>query len=457
MLAAVVAGAGLGMVHWLWITGAVVCGFFAGVHARSVWPATAVWVAVAASVVVVASVWPTSTSTVGVFSVVFVAGGMVPWFFGRLWYLSRALTRAGWDRAAQLQRERALVVEQVRLRERLLIARDIHDGLGHELSLIALSAGALQMADGLTTEHQDSARRIRERVAKAVDHLGEVIGVLRVAPGEAAPHQNISDLVEHARTAGLRVDCDITRTSTVVSPMVEHAVFRIVQEGLTNVAKHAPASSVRVMIGYRDTETEVSVINGPIAAPAQTQVRTGSGLVGLAERARLAGGTLAHRYQGDEFVVHATFANRPDGTCGNGEATPETEFIVQIAEQQHGDRNRLRRVAVAAVVVPLVTGALLTGGLRIWETMVLRTSVLDRTNFDRLEVGARRGEVAKFLPSRQLDAPTGSRPAPGTACEYYAITANPFDDRSGDAYRLCFRSGEDILVSIDVVAEGQAW
>lgn len=237
--------------------------------------------------------------------------------------------------------------------------------------------------------------------------------------------------------------------------MVEHAVFRIVQEGLTNVAKHAPASSVRVMIGYRDTETEVSVINGPISASAQTQAGTGSGLVGLTERARLAGGTLAHRCHDDEFVVHARFANRSDGVRGNGGSTPETEFDVQIVEQQHRDRNRLRRVAVAAVVVPLVTGALLTGGLRIWEAMTLRTSVLDRTNFDRLEVGARRGEVAKFLPPRQLEAPPGSRPAPGTACEYYAITANPFDDRSGDAYRLCFRSGEDTLIGIDVVTEEQ--
>ncbi|MGA6209286.1 sensor histidine kinase [Nocardia testacea] len=431
-----------------------VCGFFAGFHARSMWPAAVVLVAVAASVVVVASVWPSSTSTVGVFSVVFVAGGMVSWFFGRFWYLSRALTRAGWDRVAQAQREKALVVEQARLRERILIAQEIHDGLGHELSLIALSASGLQMASGLAAEHRDSARRIRERAAEAVDHLGEVIGVLRACPGESAP-RDITDLVERARTAGLRVDCDITGASAGVSPLVEHAVFRIVQEGLTNVAKHAPASSVRVMIDYRDTETEVSVINGPISASAQTQVGTGSGLASLAERARLAGGTLAHRRSDDEFVVHARFANRPDGIRGDGGSALETEFDVQIVEQQHRDRNRLRRVAVAAVVVPLVTGALLTGGLRIWEALALRPSVLDRTNFDRLEVGAHRGEVAKFLPPRQLDAPMGSRPVPGTTCEYYAITANPFDDRSGDAYRLCFRSGEKTLVGIDVVAEEQ--
>ncbi|MEV3963338.1 histidine kinase [Nocardia sp. NPDC050193] len=454
LLGSVVAGAILGVAHWLWIPVVVVCGFLAGLHARSMWPSALVLVAVAASVVVVASVWPSSTSAAGVFSVVFVAGGMVSWFFGRFWFLSRALTRAGWDRVAQAQREKALVVEQARLRERILIAQDIHDGLGHELSLIALSAGGLQMADGLAAEHRDSARRIRERAAEAVDHLGEVIGVLRARPGESAP-QDITDLVERARTAGLRVECDITGASAGVSPLVEHAVFRIVQEGLTNVAKHASASSVRVMIGYRDTETEVSVINGPISASAQTQAGIGSGLAGLAERARLAGGTLAHRRYGDEFVVHARFANRADGILGNGGSAPEAEFDVQLVEQQHRDRNRLRRVAVAAVVVPLVTGALLTGGLRVWEAMALRSSVLDRTNLDELEVGAHRGEVVQFLPPRQLDAPLGSRPVPGTACEYYAITANPFDDRSGDAYRLCFRSGEDTLVGIDVVAEEQ--
>ncbi|MEV0107899.1 histidine kinase [Nocardia sp. NPDC050799] len=453
-LGSVVAGSVLAVIDARWVPLVVVCGFIAGFRARSISPAAVVSVAVAASVVVVVSVWPSSTSAAAVFSVVFVAAGMVPWFLGRFWYLSRALTRAGWDRAAQAQRAKAMVAEQARLRERLLIAQDMHDGLGHELSLIALSAGALQMADDLSAEHRDSARRLRERTAAAVDHLGEVIGILRASTGEPAS-RDITDLVERARAAGLRVELDIAGASAGVSPMVEHAVFRVVQEGLTNVAKHAPASSARVRIGCRGMETEVSVTNGPISASAHTAGGTGSGLVGLAERARLAGGMLSHRRHGDEFVVHARFPNHPDGDRGDGDPIPDSAFDIQIVDQQHRDRTRLRRVAVAAVVVPLVTGALLTGGLRIWEAMTLRTSVLDRMDFDRLEVGQHRSEVAEYLPPRQLDAPPDSRLPPDTACEYYSITANPFDDRSGDSYRLCFRTGEDTLAGIDVIAEEQ--
>ncbi len=454
---AVVAGSVLSAADGWWIPVVVVCGLFAGSRARSVRPAAVVLVAVAASVVGVVSVWPSSTSAAGVFSAVFVAAGMVPWFFGRLWYLSRALTRAGWELAAQVQREKTLLTEQVRLRERLLIAQDMHDGLGHQLSLIALSAGALHMAEGLSAEHRDSARRIRTQAAEAVDHLGEVVGVLRSSPGGPVS-PDITGLIERARAGGLRVESDIDAARSGVSPMVEHAVFRVVQEGLTNVAKHAPASSARVMIGYRESGTEVSVTNAPISLSARAVGGTGSGLVGLAERARLAGGTLSHGRRGDEFVVRAWFPDRPDGTGGDDEFIAETGFAdIRIIEQQHRDRARLRRVAVAAVVVPLVTGVLLTGGLWIWEAMTLRTSVLHRTDFDRLRVGQHRSEVSGYLPARQLDAPPGERPAPDRTCEYYAITANPFEDRSGDVYRLCFRPVEDTLVSIDVIAESQSW
>ncbi len=96
-------------------------------------------------------------------------------------------------------------------------------------------------------------------------------------------------------------------------------------------------------------------------------------------------------------------------------------------------------------------GALLSGTLMAWETRSAALSVLDPGDYARLRVGQARSEVERVLPDRQTShrpltaAPTGD----GTTCEYYAMTADRFDDRSGDAYRLCFR--RDTLVSLDAL------
>lgn len=111
---------------------------------------------------------------------------MLPWFAGRFWCQYQQLVRAGWERADQLQREQQLIADQARLRERARIAQDMHDVLGHELSLIALSAGALKLAPDLEEHHQGAAGDIRVRAAAAVERLGEVIGVLREETDTAA-------------------------------------------------------------------------------------------------------------------------------------------------------------------------------------------------------------------------------------------------------------------------------
>jgi signal transduction histidine kinase len=116
----------------------------------------------------------------------------LPWFAGRFWCQYQQLVRAGWQRADQLQREQQLIADQARLRERARIAQDMHDVLGHDLSLIALSAGALKLAPDLEEHHERVAGDIRARAAAAVERLGEVIGVLReetdttaMAPGNS--------------------------------------------------------------------------------------------------------------------------------------------------------------------------------------------------------------------------------------------------------------------------------
>ncbi|MFF8815900.1 sensor histidine kinase [Streptomyces pactum] len=116
-------------------------------------------------------------------------GAAFPWLVGRHRRQDRALVAAGWSRAAQLEREQWIIADRARLRERARIAQDMHDSLGHDLSLIALRAGALQVAPGLGAEHRAAARELRVAAAEATERLREIIGVLRdaTAAPSAAP------------------------------------------------------------------------------------------------------------------------------------------------------------------------------------------------------------------------------------------------------------------------------
>ncbi|MEH6376673.1 histidine kinase, partial [Streptomyces sp. KLMMK] len=96
-------------------------------------------------------------------------GAVFPWLAGRYRRQARELVAAGWSRAAQLEREQEIVADRARLRERTRIAQDMHDSLGHELSLIALRAGALQVAPGLDATHRSAAAELREAAASATD------------------------------------------------------------------------------------------------------------------------------------------------------------------------------------------------------------------------------------------------------------------------------------------------
>jgi hypothetical protein len=102
-------------------------------------------------------------------------------------------------------------------------------------------------------------------------------------------------------------------------------------------------------------------------------------------------------------------------------------------------------------MVPLLTGALLSGALMGWETFSASRAVLSPGDYARLRIGQDRAEVARLLPARQTShRPLVAEPAGGgITCEYYAMTADRFDDRSGDAYRLCFRGGT--LVARDAI------
>ncbi|WP_393059788.1 sensor histidine kinase [Streptomyces sp. LN549] len=176
----------LSTVSLWWALPAAVTAFLAGREPGRTGPTVLVLVAVVAGGVVAVALVPSWLLMAGRFVAVVVVAAMLPWFAGRFWRQYQELVRAGWERAGRLEREQRLVAEQARSRERARIAQDMHDLLGHDLSLIALSAGALKLAPGLDEAHRAAAGEIRARAAASVERLGEVVGLLREEADERA-------------------------------------------------------------------------------------------------------------------------------------------------------------------------------------------------------------------------------------------------------------------------------
>jgi signal transduction histidine kinase len=205
--------------------------------------------------------------------------------------------------------------------ERLRIAQDLHDSVAHSMATINVHAG---VAEHVIDRHPDRARdalgAIRQASGEVLDELAALLGVLRVAqPEDAAreptPHApDVTALVDSARRAGLHVELHVDGDLDDISPAIGTAAYRIVQESLTNVVRHAgvDATAVVTMAHHSDGTTDVEVADSgvsdtrPITAPDLRSA--GVGLVGMRERATSTGGTLsAAPVPRGGFVVRATW------------------------------------------------------------------------------------------------------------------------------------------------------
>jgi signal transduction histidine kinase len=221
------------------------------------------------------------------------------------------------DRAVRAEAELQLRAESARMSERTRIAREMHDVLAHRISLVALHAGALEVARELPPEQvRESAALLRSTAHQALDELRDVIGVLRDKPGEDAstvPQPTLADiprLVEETRRSGAKVDFEMHVDGAAGAPgPLGRDAYRIVQEALTNVSKHARGTQARVRVAGAPSRGLRVTVRNPTAigtAGRASVPGSGSGLLGLQERVALANGVLVHGPDGSgDFVVEA--------------------------------------------------------------------------------------------------------------------------------------------------------
>ncbi len=206
------------------------------------------------------------------------------------------------QRAETAEAERDLRAQQARSTERARIAREMHDVLAHRISQISLHAGALTFREDLSAEEmRSSVAVIQAKAHEALTDLREVLGVLREA-GDGSPltgpqptYDDLGTLIADARLAGTSIEYDDQLAGHEPPPVaVGRTIYRIVQEGITNATKHAPAAALHVLVaGSPDEGIDVVLRNALGFGPTRTP-GAGLGLVGLTERAELRGGTLVH-------------------------------------------------------------------------------------------------------------------------------------------------------------------
>ncbi|MFI9115161.1 sensor histidine kinase [Streptomyces venezuelae] len=236
--------------------------------------------------------------------------------WGMLVRSRRQLVEALRERARRAEAEAELRAAQAQRLAREAIAREMHDVLAHRLTLLSVHAGALEFRPDAPPEQvARAAGVIRDSAHEALQDLREIIGVLR-APGEGGeagdrPQPTLATLdalIEESREAGADVLLDTTVGDPAAVPAATgRTVYRIAQEGLTNARKHAPGTTVTVTVRGRPGEgLTVDIHNPAPAGPVPHVPGSGQGLIGLTERAALAGGRMDHGPAPDGgFALHA--------------------------------------------------------------------------------------------------------------------------------------------------------
>ncbi|GAA2299386.1 histidine kinase [Streptomyces kunmingensis] len=222
------------------------------------------------------------------------ATAAAPVFLGQLVQARRELTVRIAEISKARESERQLLSDSAQAQERARLAREMHDVISHQVSLIAVRAGALQIGNR-DPETKEAAATIRRLGVQTLDELRHMVGVLRASgsdPVELTPQPSLTDLPRLVDSSGIEVELH-TDLPADLPAAVQRAVYRTVQEALTNVRKHAPGATATIGVHHTGGTLRTTVTNTARTRPALVLPGAHYGLIGLRQRAELLGGTLS--------------------------------------------------------------------------------------------------------------------------------------------------------------------
>ncbi|WP_262061646.1 sensor histidine kinase [Streptomyces sp. STR69] len=452
-----------------------------------------------------------SQSPLGLFTVqtlvfttlAFLATTVVPGLTSRYRAQRRRLVHALHEHNAQLLREREIIASHARLRERQRIAQDMHDSLGHQLALIAVHTGALEVDRDLTDGQREVVGILREASVAAMHELREAVGILhdgtpdRAREQEADPEPaargvaGIAALVATSRGAHSVVELRQAGEARQLTPAADHAAYRIVQESLTNALKHAPGASIAVELRYEPDSLVVEVANGPIPVTTgggrHTVVSGGQGLTGLQERARLVGGMVhtgstaeggfrvagvlpygppsrtpdGDQLRADSMRKGTTFVDGANDFRGQSEGVLPGDGGADIDWSGAPDRQKEFDIAMgrkgkglvigcsAAVVTFLVLGVLAVVLIvnlveKESDKLMIQPSVYNSAKVGDTETAVRdRLPHGKSFLAGSIDDDQSPAVPRGATCASYLSTEDwPNQGDKMPAYRFCFKDGK---------------
>ena len=235
----------------------------------------------------------------------------VVWFLGDSHRSRRAYVAALEQRTAELERARDELAKTAVAEERLRIARELHDVVAHSMGMIAVQAGVgAHVIDSRPEDAKQSLAAIEAASKSALAEIRRVLGLLR-SPEEPAAMQpspglaDLAHLAEETGRAGLDVELRVDRPPAALAPGIELAIYRIVQEAVTNVVRHAAAGHALVSVTFDENAARVAVVDDGPAAPGRPD--EGHGIAGMRERVAMHHGAFeAGGLPGGGFRVAAT-------------------------------------------------------------------------------------------------------------------------------------------------------
>ncbi|MBG0565822.1 sensor histidine kinase [Actinoplanes aureus] len=229
--------------------------------------------------------------------VFFAVLGLFGWSVGALLRREQIRSAQLAELAAQLATEREARARTAVDEERARISRELHDAVAHTVSVMTMQAGVLRRRLADRPVERDALGQVEELGRRSVQEIRRVVGLLRPDDsdglGPAPSLRRLDDLLDHVRAAGLEVDLTVTGEPAELPAALDMSAYRVTQEALTNVLRHAEASRATVEVAYRKNEVALTVTDdGRGTTAAAAGAGGGHGLVGMRERVGLFGGRL---------------------------------------------------------------------------------------------------------------------------------------------------------------------